>query len=146
VDAGSREENASKQESRAGFRFYRNGKGSSGSGLDRKIALDRKCPRFHLRIRLAPTKADVPDSAELDSHPRRRHGDISLPHQETNKHPIRLAKIHIKNSDNPPMGLRCFVRVLMGRHSRCDIELVKDQNPSEPAPRAVGRPTKAASK
>ena len=122
------------------------GTGSGGSGLDRKIALDRKCPRFHLRIRLAPTKADVPDSAELDSHPRRRHGDISLPHQETNKHPIRLAKIHIKNSDNPPMGLRCFVRVLMGRHSRCDIELVKDQNPSEPAPRAVGRPTKAASK
>src|ERR1700733_12911432 len=30
VDTGSREENASKQESRAPFQFYRNGKGSSG--------------------------------------------------------------------------------------------------------------------
>jgi hypothetical protein len=29
VDTGSREENASKQESRAPFRFHRNGKGSS---------------------------------------------------------------------------------------------------------------------
>ena len=32
-DTGSREENASKQESRAPFRFYRNGKGSGGVGL-----------------------------------------------------------------------------------------------------------------
>ncbi|PAY10432.1 hypothetical protein CK489_07860 [Bradyrhizobium sp. UFLA03-84] len=30
VDTGSREENASQQESRAPFRFHRNGKGSSG--------------------------------------------------------------------------------------------------------------------
>jgi hypothetical protein len=30
VDTGSREENASKQESRAPFRFYRNGRGSGG--------------------------------------------------------------------------------------------------------------------
>jgi hypothetical protein len=31
VDTGSRKENASKQESRTPFRFYRNGKGSSGT-------------------------------------------------------------------------------------------------------------------
>jgi O-antigen/teichoic acid export membrane protein len=35
VDTGSREENASKQESRAPFRFYRNGKGSSSHRLSR---------------------------------------------------------------------------------------------------------------
>ncbi|QOZ20301.1 hypothetical protein XI02_38755 [Bradyrhizobium sp. CCBAU 21365] len=32
VDTGSREENASKQESRAPFRFHRNGKSSSSAG------------------------------------------------------------------------------------------------------------------
>jgi hypothetical protein len=33
VDTGSREENASKQESRAPFRFYRNGNGSSQTAI-----------------------------------------------------------------------------------------------------------------
>src|ERR1700677_3608166 len=38
VDTGSREENASKQESRAPFRFYRNGR---GSGMQRGVDVMR---------------------------------------------------------------------------------------------------------
>jgi hypothetical protein len=37
VETGSRQENASNQESRAPFRFYRNGKGSSGAWHDVRI-------------------------------------------------------------------------------------------------------------
>jgi hypothetical protein len=46
VDTGSREENASKQESRAPFRFHRNGKSSSG-GRERRFrfAISIQSPR-----------------------------------------------------------------------------------------------------
>jgi hypothetical protein len=46
VDAGSRQENASKQESRAPFRFNRNGKGSSEKlGLNESGESGDKCVR-----------------------------------------------------------------------------------------------------
>src|SRR3979490_3040525 len=52
VEAGSRQENASKQESRAPLQFYRSGKGSSGAWVDGCWNIERGV-MYHSRNRNA---------------------------------------------------------------------------------------------
>jgi polar amino acid transport system substrate-binding protein len=56
VETGSRQENASHQESRARFRFYRNGK---GSGARAKLRGDRRAAAWKPRYRLARYTASI---------------------------------------------------------------------------------------
>jgi hypothetical protein len=61
VDTGSREENASKQESRAAFRFYRNGNGSRPQdALGTEATNDQQQHRFSIAV------PDFPDSFTSD--------------------------------------------------------------------------------
>jgi AraC family transcriptional regulator len=69
VDSGSRQENASKQEARAPFRFNRNGKGSRSEGpkVGRRFAEDRiTLSLVHLDVALAVTAQtrDVKEAAD----------------------------------------------------------------------------------
>ena len=61
MDTGSREENASKQESRAAFRFYRNGNGSRPQdALGTEATNDQQQHRFSIAV------PDFPDSFTSD--------------------------------------------------------------------------------